>query len=273
MPAILGFYSSTLVALTEAEVVVLREAVDAIFWILSHAKFHSLLANLEHLGIGETELTIAVVTLAVAKAKVLRMSGKKLFNGNEPLHRMRTIISFYVAVFVCRRAPLHVLKSMGTPPFIISHEIIAVTIYYEWFLGVVQPRHLPLFILGNNRAFWSKPMDAELLLEKSENTIHRSSLRTTPNEKVVANGFVGKALVFCFWLLCACQSSHSLIETHKDIAPRSRQVGSDLQSHATHPLDVLLQFPSRSLLRSRGFRRNCYLVIALPVSEKPIGST
>ena len=272
MAAILVLDGSALLALAEAEVVVLREAVDAILWVFAHAQLHSLLAYLEHFGVGEAELSVAAVTTAVAQAKVLGMCLEELADGHEPFHGVSAIIGFYAAVLgVCRGAPFRVLTRMGTPFRVVRHVVVAVAILDEWRFGMVQFAQLPALAGRNHRAFWCEPMDAELAFQKGEDAVHRASTRAAPNEEVVANGSIGEVLVVLPGLSRSRQSGYSLVVAYENAATFGREVGCDGQLNAAHLLDVLLQFLCSRLFRGGSIRGNDNLIVALSIAEKPIG--
>ena len=249
MAAILVLDGLALLALAEAEVVVLRDAIDAIFGVLSHALSHSRLANLQNIRIGEAELSVAVVALALAKTEILRMCGKELLDRNEPLHCVSAIIGFHASEIARLGRPFHVFARVGTPlRNVPCHEVVTVAILDERRFGMVETRHLPLAICRYDRAFWGEPMDAEFAFEEGEDAIHRASRRASPYEEVFSDSPIGEVLVVLSGLSCACHICHALVVTHEDTAICGREVGRDGQLNAAHLLDVLLKF-----LRSRLF--------------------
>ena len=252
MSAVLLFDGLTLLALAEQEVVVLREAVDAVLWMIAHVLCQTCLTQLQHFGVRQTELPVAAVALAVAQAEVLGMRLEELFRWDEMPHRVSSPVSLDVAVCVGVGAPFHVLASMGAPfGHVGSDEVVAVAIADEWTFGVVEPRQFPAFELWHDGTFRREPVDAKLALEEGEDAVHRAALRTSPDEQVPSDSLVGEALVVGFRLLGSGSELQSGIVAHDD-ARLCIHVVSDGQAGAAYLFDVLLQLFGCGLFRSGG---------------------
>ena len=197
---------------------------------------------------------------------------EELADRHEPLHRVSAVIGLYVAIVACRRTPLHVLASVGTPRGIIRHEVVAVAILDERLFAMVELWQLPFPSPRNHRTFGRKPMDAEFTLKEGENAVHRAALGSAPDEKVVPEGFVGEALVVLPGFPCSRQVGHTGVETHEDALSVSFGVVCDGQTCAAYLLYVLLQLSGSRLFRGGCLGRNDNLIVALAATEQPVGS-
>ena len=73
MPSVLVLDGLALLALAEQEIVVLREAVDAVIGVVAHELQQPFFANFKNLGIREAELAVSAEAFAVAQAEILGM--------------------------------------------------------------------------------------------------------------------------------------------------------------------------------------------------------
>ena len=133
MSAVLLFDGSTLFALAEAEVIVLREAVDAVRGILAHEGSKAILADFQHIGVRQTELSIVRRTLAIAQGEVFGMCLVELLDRDEMAHRVSAPIGFDVAIVVDVGAPFHIFARVSAPFGVVCHKIVAVAVADERF--------------------------------------------------------------------------------------------------------------------------------------------
>lgn len=113
-------------------------------------------------------------------------------------------------------------------------------------------------------------MDAKLTFQEGEDAVHRSSLRTAPDEQVFSNGLIGEAFVVGCRFHCACQEGQPCVVANDDAWRARVQVVCDGQEAAAHLLDVLLQFLCRRLFRGGSACRDDNFVVALAVAEQPV---
>ena len=95
----------------------------------------------------------------------------------------------------------------------------------------------PLWHLGESGCV---PADAELLLQKGEDTIHRAALPPSIDAKVLTDGAIGEGLVVGCRLRGVGQSFHFRVIAHINTRPCGGEVVRDRECCTAHLLQILL---------------------------------
>ena len=98
------------------------------------------------------------------------------------------------------------------------------------------------------------PADAELLLQKGEDAIHRAALPPSIDAEVLTDGAIGEGLVVGCRLRGVGQRFHFRVIAHIDTRAYCVEVVRDRECCTAHLLQILLQLAGGCLLRHRGIR-------------------
>ena len=116
------------------------------------------------------------------------------------------------------------------------------------------------------------PVDAELLLQKGEDAIHRAALPPSIDAEVLTDGAIGEDLVVCSRLRGVGQSFDLCVIAHINTRPCGGEVVRDRESCAAHLLQILLQLAGGCLLRHRGIRGKHNTIGRTAVRKERTGS-
>ena len=184
---------------------------------------------------------------------------------------MRVPVGFYVAVFVLRGVPFHVLLVVRAPNRLAFHGKVAVVSERQGgFLAPVKAgQGIPLH-LGHYGALGREPSYAQLLLQKVEHAVHGAALRTAVDEQVLAHGAAGIAFVVRLGGFLPCDGSGLFAESDNNLLAFFLLVVGNGKFRAADLPDVGLQLLGRFPLRGRGVLPEHNAIVALPVLEQPV---
>ena len=116
------------------------------------------------------------------------------------------------------------------------------------------------------------PANAELLLQKGKDAIHRAPLLPAIDAEVLTDGAIGEGFVVCSRLRGVGQSFDLRVIAHINTRPCSGEVARDRERCAAHLLQILLQLAGGCLLRHRGIRGKHYAISRTTARKERTGS-